>query len=85
MENAAVNVTLNSLNGDLKDLVPFDASDDEIRSWVLEAVRSGSVNGIPADLNVNLDNFVIDRFAAFEDYPIPRIFVRPKTPYGIIE
>jgi len=79
---AIVNVTWAGSNGDLKDPVSFDASDSDIRTWVTEAVRTGGVKNIVADPNANFDNFIIDRFAATEEIPYCRLFVRPKTEFG---
>ncbi len=80
---AVVNVTWAGNNGDLKDPVSFDATDEEVRTWVTEAVRTGGVVNIQTDSNANFTDFIIDRFEATEDTPYNRIFCRPKTPFGI--
>ena len=80
--NARVNVTYAGENGDLPDTVHFDSTDGDIRAWVTEAVANGGVPGIPATLDANFTDFVIDRFAANEDRPYNLIQVRPKTPFG---
>ena len=79
---AIVNVTWAGNNGDLRDPVSFDATDEEIRNWVTEAVRTGGVANIATDPNANFTDFVIDRYAATEETPWARIFARPKTPFG---
>ena len=79
---ARLNVTWSGQNGDLMEAVPFDASDREIKAWAVEALRGGDVPGIAADRDVNLDDFVVDRFPATEEIPYNRLFVRPKTPFG---
>lgn len=79
---AIVNVTWKGNNGDLRDPVSFDATDEQIRAWVTEAVRTGSVANIPADPNADFSDFVIDRFALSDETPYNRIFGRPKTPFG---
>lgn len=79
---AIVNVTWAGNNGDLRDPVSFDATDEEIRNWATEAVRSGSVTNIAAAQNVNFADFVIERYAASAETPYNRIFIRPKTPFG---
>jgi hypothetical protein len=79
---AIVNVTWKGNNGDLRDPVSFDATDDQIRTWVTEAVRSGSVTNIAADTTADFSDFVIDRFAISEETPYNRIFIRSKTPFG---
>ena len=79
---ARVNVTWAGFNGDLPDPVLFDAPDVAVRDWVAEAIRTGSIPGIPADGRVDLRDFVVDRFPAGGEVPFLRIFVRPKTPFG---
>ncbi|MCB9687929.1 MAG: hypothetical protein H6735_23010 [Alphaproteobacteria bacterium] len=82
MNEARLNVTWNGQNGDLADLVPADATDAEVLAWATEAVRSGAVGGVAPDARVDLTGFVVDRFPATADLPFPRLFVRPKTPFG---
>jgi len=79
---ARVNVTFGGENGDLPDPVFFDASDADIKTWVTEAVVNGSIPGIPAARDADFTDFVVDRFAANAEQP-NRIFVRPKTPFGV--
>lgn len=79
---ARVNVTYGGANGDLANTVLFDSSDAEIRTWVTEAVRTGSVAGITADGRADFGDFVVDRFRATEARPYNLIQVRPKTPFG---
>lgn len=80
---ARVNVTWNGNNGDLPDPVSNDASDADIRQFLTEAVRSGSVPGIPADPNASFDEFVIERFKPSDVRPFNYIMGRPKTPFGL--
>lgn len=79
---ARVNVTYSGLNADLVDPVPFHATDDEVRRWVTEAVRSGTAPGIPASPNADFSDFVIDRFTASEVRPYHLLQIRAKTPFG---
>lgn len=79
---ARINITYAGANGDLPDPVLFNASDTEVKSWVTEAVRTGSVPGIPADLTASFADYVIDRFAATEARPYALLQARPKTPFG---
>ena len=81
--DARVNVTWAGSNGDLPDLVNYDATDAEVRGWVTEAIRTGGVPGVPMDTNADLQDFVVDRFEASDVYPIPRLMLRPKTPFGV--
>lgn len=79
---ARINVTWRGMNGDLPDTVLFDATDADIKAWVTEAVRTGSIPGIAADPTIDLTDFVVDRFGPNETAPYNRIFVRSKTPFG---
>lgn len=79
---ARVNVTFAGLNGDLPDAMAFDLPDADIKAMLTEALRTGSVPGIPAQANVDLTNYVIDRFPANAEYP-NRLIARPKTAFGV--
>jgi hypothetical protein len=79
---ARVNITFGGNNGDLPDPVRADASDQEIRTWVSEALRSGTVPGLPAADDPDLDGFVVERNAPTDVRPYQLIQVRPKTAYG---
>jgi len=81
-EFAIVNVTWDGLNGDLPDLVSFQATNQQVINWVTEAVRSGSVNGIPAYANADFSSFHVDRFEATDNRATGLFQVRPKTPFG---
>jgi hypothetical protein len=80
--NARLNVTINGQNGDLPDPVSFDATEGDIRQVAAEAIQTGYIPGIDADPNVDLTDFVVDRFQATEELP-PRLMLRPKTPFGV--
>ncbi len=80
---ARVNITWRGQNGDLIDPVSYDATDMDIKAWVTEAIRSGAVSGVATDRRVDLTDFVVDRFPATATVPYNRIFVRPKTPFGV--
>lgn len=79
---ARVNVTYAGQNGDLQDPVFFDSTDGDVRAWVTEAVRNGSVPGINEAADAEFDDFVVDRFSANEARPYNLIQLRPKTPFG---
>jgi len=79
---ARVNITWKGQNGDLPDTVSYDATDGDVRQWITEAVRAGSVPGIPADNGADFHDFVIDRFPLNETRPYNLIQIRPKTPFG---
>ena len=83
-DQAKVNITWAGQNGDLPDPVAFDATNGDILQWVTEAVRGGNVPGIQADPNADFTDFVVDRFNANNDRPYAAVFVRPKTPFGLI-
>jgi len=80
---ARVNITWRGHNGDLPDPVTREASLHEILQWVTEAVQHGDVPGIPADMQADFRDFVVDRFAATAARPYHLIQVRPKTPFGV--
>lgn len=79
---ARLNVTWRRQNGDLKDPVNFDATDDEIHMWAQEAIRAGDVPGVRAEDEVDFRNYMIDRFKADDEVPYNRLFLRPKTEFG---
>lgn len=79
---ARVNITWAGQNGDLPDPVHYDSADGDVKQWVTEAVRTGSVPGINADADADFTDFVVDRFAATAARPYNLIQVRPKTPFG---
>jgi hypothetical protein len=81
-DEARVNVTWGGQNGDLPDPVHVDSADGDVKQMLAEASRGGGIPGIAADRNVDLGDFVVDRFAAKDDLP-NRISVRPKTPFGV--
>jgi hypothetical protein len=67
--------------------VHFQAADADIKGWAAEAIRTGSIPGVAADPNVNLRDYMVDRFdapanpvAGQRDHNL--LQVRPKTAYG---
>jgi hypothetical protein len=78
---ALVNITWDGQNGDLPDPVSYDAADGDVLQWASEAIRGGGVPGVDADPNVNLKDFVVEKYAAKDGQP-NKIVVRPKTPFG---
>ena len=81
---ARLNITYGGANGDLPDPVSYDATDEAIRGFVTEAVRTGSVPGVRADATADFSDFVVDRFPATAERPYPLVMVRPKTPFGCL-
>ena len=79
---AKVIITYGGATGDLPSPMDYDASDADIRRWVTESIQTGSVAGIPADLNADISDFIIDRSPANEERPTPLVLVRPKTAFG---
>jgi len=79
---ARVNVTFAGANGDLPDPVSFDAADGDVKTWVAEAIRTGGIPGIRANANVDLRDFVVERYPENEARPYKLIQIRPKTPFG---
>ena len=80
---ARVNITYGGKNGDLPDPVFFQSTDVDVKAWVTEALRAGSVPGLDAAPNADFSDFVVDRFTASEARPYNLIQLRPKTPFGL--
>jgi hypothetical protein len=80
IDEAVLNITYADTNGDLKDGVPFDSTDADIKRYATEAVRSGSVQGISAQ-EADFSDYTVVRFSAKDDLP-NRVVLRPKTPFG---
>jgi len=80
---ARLNITWSGSNGDLVDPVPYDSADGDVKQWATEAVRNGDIPGIQADAAANFQDFVVDRFPANDEVPFNRLFLRPKTPFGV--
>jgi hypothetical protein len=78
---ARLNITYNGQQGDLPDLVAYDASDADLKRFATEALRTG-IPGIDPDANADFADFVVDRFPAREEVPFNRPSLRPKTPFG---
>ena len=78
---AKLSITYNGQQGDMDQMVPFDATNDAIKQMAAEAVRGGSVRGIDA-IEANFTDFEVDRFSAHADVPFNRLSIRPKTPFG---
>lgn len=81
-DEATLNITWAGQNGNLLDPVPFQASITELKSWASEAIRNGDIPGIQSDNNVDLSDFIVDRFPASTEKPYNSLFIRPKTPFG---
>lgn len=79
--NAQLNITYGGENGDYPDAVDFDSGDADVKQIATEAIQGGYIPGIAADPNVDLTDFVVDRFPAKDDLP-NRLVMRPKTPFG---
>jgi hypothetical protein len=79
---ARVNVTYAGVNADLPDPVPFDTTDSVVKGLVEEAIRTGSLPGIPLDKDVELSDYMVDRFSASAERGHHVMFLRPKTPFG---
>lgn len=79
---ARVNITWAGQNAELPDPVSRDAAEGDVKMWVAEAIRNGSIPGIPADPGVDLTNYVVEKYGPNDQRPHHAIFVRPKTPFG---
>lgn len=79
---AKLTITWNGQQGDLPDHVSYDMTDADIKQVITETIQHAGIPGIDRDPNINLQDFVVDRFPAREDLPVNRLLVRPKTPFG---
>ena len=79
---ARVNVTYAGQNGELAQPVFFESNDADIKAWITEALQAGSIPGLPVQRNVDLRDFVVDRYKPTEARPYNLIQVRPKTVFG---
>lgn len=79
---ARLNITYAGQNGDMRDPVPYDASEADILRWCTEAVRNGDVPGLGAHPDVDFRDFKIDRFGPTETRDHNLIQIRPKVPFG---
>lgn len=77
-----LNITWGGQNGDLVDPIPVDATEAQIKTWAQEAIRAGSIPGIPADPTADFRDFVIERNSPHEARPHHLTQLRPKTPFG---
>lgn len=82
-DEATLNITWGGENGNLSEPIPFDATNDDIKSWASEAVSHGNVAGIAEDTSVDFGDFEVDRYRANAEKPYNSVFLRPKTPFGI--
>lgn len=79
---ARLTITYGGQQGDLPDPIGYDSTDADIKQMATESIRTGYVPGIDADQDVDLKDFVVDRFPARDDVPFARVSIRPKTPFG---
>ncbi len=78
---ATLNITYNGLSGDYPLELDGEVTDADVRRIAVEVVRSGNLTGLKiANLPVDaFANFVVDRF---QNGGQPRIYLRPKVPFG---
>jgi len=82
---AKLTITYNGQQGDLPDLIPYDAADADVKQMAFESLSNGYIPGIDAVADAQLTDFVVDRFPARDDVPFNRLSLRPKTPFGMLE
>lgn len=80
---ARLNITYANQNGELRDPIPYAASDADIKQWATEAVQNGDIAGFGAHPDVSFRDFVVQRFTPTEERPYNLIMLRPKTPFGV--
>ena len=78
---AVVNVTYSGQNGDLHQVMSYNAPDADVKAAVFESLRGGDIKGVDPVDTPEIDDFVVDRFPAKDDLP-NRLVVRPKVPFG---
>jgi len=78
---AMVEVTIGGQQGTLPDPVPWDATPEDLKGWVAEAVRAGGIQGLDPVPDADFTDYVVDRFDAKDNLP-NRFALRPKTEYG---
>jgi len=79
---ARLSITFGGQQGDLPELVPWDATDENLKEMATETVRDGYVPGIDAQDEPDFTDYVVDRFEARPDVQFNRLALRPKTPFG---
>ena len=79
---ARLTVTFGGQQGDLPDPVSYDSTEADLKQTAVEAIRTGYIPGIDTNPDVDLTDFVVDRFPAREDLPFNRLSLRPKVPFG---
>ena len=79
-----LNITYMGHSADYDLQLDPSTSDAEIRRIAVEVVRSGSVRGLHVPgLGANaFDDFVVDRLRGARGEP--RVFLRPKVPFGSV-
>jgi len=79
---SVLNITYNGHSADLPDELDDPVGDDDIRRIAVEVVRDGSLPGLHVpDLDDRaFTDFVVDRFDTVDGGP--RIYLRPKVPFG---
>ncbi len=83
-DQARLNITYGGQNGELRDPIPYASSDADIIRWATEAVQNGDIAGIGAHADASFRDFVVQRFTPTEERPYNLIFLRPKTPFGMM-
>lgn len=77
-----MNITYQGQSADYELDLDFQATDADIQRIAVEVVRSGNVRGLHVPgLQANaFNNFVVDRVRGPNGEP--RIYLRPKVPFG---
>jgi hypothetical protein len=77
-----LNITFNGHSADYQLGLDHDASDVEIRRIASEVLRSGGIRGmhVPHLATDAFHNYVVDRLRTSGGEP--RIYLRPKVPFG---
>ena len=79
---AILNITYGGVSADFPLEGHAHLSDDDVRRIAVEVVRAGGVRGMtfPNLADRAFDHYVVDRFERGRGEP--RIYLRPKVPFG---
>lgn len=85
-DEARVNITFGGQNADLPQTVSRFASSADVKRWVEEALRTGSVPGMPPVAgNETFDGFTVDPLMEpIEGRPYAMFAFRPQTKFGAL-
>lgn len=81
-DRSMVTLTYGGFHGELLDPIPYQSSDEVVLNSIRESLIGGSIDGLAADPNPDLANYIVRWFPPNDRYAYSRCVVRPKTPFG---